>query len=232
MNWLIAMLAGVAFAALGELLFRPKNSAHKKVQKRAVKRSWLESIRMRREAAALVEQLPTSLRLFAGAIRAGNSLPQAMGVAARESENPLREGMEQAVTAMGLGAEAEVAIGDMAALYPGTDCGRDLGLLATAVAVNRTTGGPMADILDQMVETLQERRRLKAQVEALTAQGRMSGWIVGLLPVFLLAAMWFIDPDLVEPMFSTTIGLGMLGVAVILEVIGGLMIKRLVEVKV
>ena len=180
----------------------------------------------------LSRQLPSALRLFAGAIRIGNSLSQAMLNAARESEYPIKNHFEKAVSDMGTGLPPEQCLQQMALMYPGQQVSRDLSLLATAVAVNRSTGGPLADILDSMVETLLERRRLKGQVEALTAQGRMSGWIVGLLPVFLLIAMAVIDPALVKPMFTTSLGLGLLGLALVLEILGAVFLKRLIEVKV
>jgi tight adherence protein B len=123
----------------------------------------------------------------------------------------------------------EEALRGLAAQFEGHACARELTLMSAAVAVNRATGGPLAPLLEQLAATLGERHRLKEQVDALTAQGRTSGWIVGLLPFFLLLALGLMDPVLVGPMFTTAQGVSMLAVGLLLEGVGAFLIYRIVS---
>jgi tight adherence protein B len=130
-----------------------------------------------------------------------------------------------------MGLEIEAALDRLALQFSGSPAQADLAILATAVGVNRTAGGNLAEAFQRQAETQRERARLRAQVGALTAQGRLSGWVVGLLPLGLLLALRAIDPDLAAPLFSTPMGWGILAAGAVLELMGALMIMRIVSIE-
>jgi len=129
-----------------------------------------------------------------------------------------------------LGQAPELALDDLASGMKGQACAEELRMLATAVSVTRASGGNLAEILAQLADTLRERARLRAEIDSLTAQGKLSGWIVGSLPAMILVALNFLDPALVAPMFRTTLGLGLLAAGVFLESIGAFLIHRIVSI--
>lgn len=175
-------------------------------------------------------QLAGNLDLFCGALRSGQSLNQALATLASEAPEPGREyfsGVSQKVT---LGATPEAALDELAGALKGAACGEELRMLSTAVSVTRATGGNLAEITSQLSDTLRERERLRAEIESMTAQGKLSGWIVGSLPVLILVALNFLDPGLVAPMFHSALGLGLLGLSVILELLGAFFISRIVSI--
>jgi tight adherence protein B len=104
-------------------------------------------------------------------------------------------------------------------------------MLVAGLNLARTTGASLAPLLERIAETLRERERMRGQLRALTAQGRLSGWVVGLTPVALLMVMGAVDPGFVRPLFTTPAGLLLLGVAVVLEALGALAIRAVVRVE-
>jgi tight adherence protein B len=111
------------------------------------------------------------------------------------------------------------------------DC-RDLGQVALVAALGRETGGNTAEVIDGVTETIRQRFELRRLVMTLTAQGRMSRWIVSLLPGFLLVAFLIINPDYIGPLFTDPMGRIALAIAAVLVVMGSFVIKRIVNIKV
>ncbi len=188
----------------------------------------LERLRAERFSRQLVD----CLDLLAGSLRAGQSLSQALTILGTEAPQPSASEWGMAAGEVQLGRPVEEALERMAARLAQSPCAADLGMLSTAVAVNRGVGGNLAEILSGLTATLRERERLRGQVAALTAQGRLSGWVVGLLPLGLLLAMQMIDPELVRPLLHTPVGWILLGLCLALEISGGLIIRRIVDIRV
>jgi len=109
---------------------------------------------------------------------------------------------------------------------------RDLEQVAVVAALQHETGGNTAEVLDRVTDTIRERSELRRLVQTLTAQGRMSRWIVSALPVILLVLITLINPRYMQPLFTTTIGHALLFVAIVMVVAGSLVIKRIVNIRV
>ena len=189
-------------------------------------RAWVE----RRRQDRLAEQLPQLLEALSAALRAGQSLPQALESAAQELPPPAGDQLDRVLRRLRLGEAPEAVLEAMAADFRGA-LQADWRLLATGVAIQRSSGGDLAGLLDSLTETLRERQRLQGQIGALTAQGRLSAWVVGLLPPALLLALQAMDPGLTAPLYSTPKGWALLAAGLLLEVLGVLVLRRIVALE-
>ena len=109
---------------------------------------------------------------------------------------------------------------------------RDLDQVAIVAALQRDTGGNSAEVLDQVAENVRGRMELRRLIRVLTAQGRLARWIVSLLPLALMAGIYLIQPDYLDPLFNETIGKVLMVVAVIMIISGSLVIKKIVDIDV
>jgi tight adherence protein B len=180
-----------------------------------------------RRQRTLSRQLPDTLQLLAQALRSGHSLAQALDVAARETPAPLGQELARTVQEMRLSVAVEDALGSLAARV-GT---REMEILVTAVLIQRQVGGNLADILDRIQGTLRDRIRIAGEVSALTAQGRLSGLIVGLLPIAIALIANTLNPGFLAPLFHTAVGRGILLLSGVLELLGLYAIRRIVQVE-
>jgi tight adherence protein B len=188
----------------------------------------VRQLREQRRRILWAIQLRQSLRSMVHALRIGVSFQQALEHAAREGEAPLVLGWNRLLQSVRLGTSWADALADLAksARIPEMDW------FVAAIQITQSTGGPLADVLDTLADTLQERQTLRDKVSALTAQGKASGVVLGLLPFILLAALRVIVPDLVSPMFTTVAGQGMIAGIMISVAIGGFFIWKIVTIKV
>lgn len=190
-----------------------------------------QALRTRNKLRAdLAEQMPAFLEALTSGLRAGLSLPQALEVAVEDLPVPSAALARRLGDGLRLGEAPEALMLAEARALDGHALAADWRLLATAVSIQRSSGGDLAALLDQQTETLRERQRLQAQVEALTAQGRLSAWVVGLLPPALLLALHLMDPELVAPLFSTPTGWVLLGLGALMEGAGVLLLRRIVDI--
>ncbi len=181
---------------------------------------------MKHRFLRLAEQnLPDFLRGISGALRAGTSLTQAMALVAKETPDPLGTEISRVLRRESFGFSLEQTLSELTTRIPS----KDLALAVMVINIQREIGGSLADILDNIVGTIVARQRLSQEVRALTAQGRMSGWVLTALPFFLGAAIWFLNPRYMSPLFHTTIGLIMIASALTSVAIGGFVINRLVR---
>ncbi|MGE5418111.1 MAG: type II secretion system F family protein [Acidobacteriota bacterium] len=174
----------------------------------------------------LNQQLGDALVIMANALRAGFSFQQAMETVRREMPAPICNEFEWAIREMSLGASNEEALQHMAERVMSDD----LDMVVSAVLIQRQVGGNLAIILDNISKTIRERARIKGAIKTLTAQGRTSGWIIGLLPVGLLFMLLILNPRFMEIMFENTTGMYMLGIAVVSEIIGIIVIRKMVDI--
>ncbi len=174
----------------------------------------------------LAEQsLPDFLRGISGALRAGTSLLQAMSLVAKETPDPLGGEITRVLRRESFGFSLEQTLEELTNRIPS----KDLSLAVMVINIQREIGGSLADILENIVDTIVARQRLAQEVRSLTAQGRFSGWILTALPFILGFMIWFIDPSYIDPLFHTTIGWILLGMAAVSVAIGGFVINRLVR---
>ena len=175
-----------------------------------------------------VNQLSDCLTTVANALRAGFSFLQAMELISREMEPPVSEEFEQTIREMKLGTRMEEALETMDVRV---GC-PDFSLVITAVLIQHQVGGNLAQILDTISSTINERIRMRREVMALTAQGRASGWVLALLPVVLAAILTIMNPTYLAPLWEDPLGRLAIGAALVMELIGFLVIKRIVDVEV
>jgi tight adherence protein B len=172
--------------------------------------------------------LPDALELVARALRAGHSLGAGMHVVAEEMPSPIADEFGRVYDEQNLGISMEEAMESMCQRVPNLD----LRFFVTSVAIQRQTGGDLAEILDKIGYVIRERFRILGQVKALTAEGRLSGVVLIALPFVLFLAVLHIKPDYVAMLWTDPRGIKMSVVALIMQILGALVIKKIVNIKV
>jgi tight adherence protein B len=183
-------------------------------------------LRKRREAFS--EQLPDNLQVLASGLRAGHSLVGGLSLVVEESDEPSRSEFRRVIADEQLGVPLEDAIDAVVRRMDN----HDLEQVALVAALQRRTGGSAAEVLDRVTETIRERFELRRLVKGLTAQGRLSRWIVSLLPPALMAIISLINPHYLDPLFRTSGGHLLLLLGTCMVVAGSLVIKKIVEIKI
>ena len=185
------------------------------------------TIRRDRRETAFVTQLPDTLQLIAGSLQAGYSLPQALDTVVREGRPPMQTEFNRALVEMRLGRTAEDALDGIAARTGS----QDFEWVVMAIRIQREVGGNLAELLTTVGDTIRERQRLRRQVKVLSAEGRLSAWILGAMPLLFSVYLVIAKPDYVRPLFSG-IGLALVLLAAILLAVGAFWISRAVRVEV
>ncbi|SFH91425.1 tight adherence protein B [Selenomonas ruminantium] len=185
-------------------------------------------IYIKRRQKAFTNQLGDMLTMVANALRAGFSFMQAFELIAREMDAPIGREVQKVVNEVNVGATLDTALENMQKRVKSPD----FELVVTAVLIQRQVGGNLAQILDTISETIQERIRMRREVMALTAQGRLSGIVLGVLPIALAGILMLINPNYLKPLFEETAGqIAMIG-AIVFEVIGFFVIRKIVDIKI
>ena len=185
-------------------------------------------IRADRRKAAFEGQLADSLQLLAGSLRAGYSVPQAIDAIVREGEEPMSTELGRALVEARLGLQLEDALDSVARRMASLD----FSWVVMALRIQRDVGGNLAEVLSNVAATLRERERLRRQVRVLSAEGRLSAWILGLLPVVFGGYLLLVRPEYLQPLWTTTLGWLMLLTAALLFAIGVAWLRRVVKVTV
>ncbi len=172
------------------------------------------------------QQLVDFLQLCANAMRAGHSFLQALELAAREMPNPTGQELTRSLREVSLGLTVEEALLRLVERVPSAD----LDLMITAVLIQRQVGGDLASILDNIASTIRERQRIKAEVKAITAQGRLSGVVISVLPIALAFFLATMNPDYISLLWTHPIGLAMLGAGVGSLLLGIYFINKVVKI--
>lgn len=184
-------------------------------------------IAIRKRQVLFERQLGDALMVIANGLRAGFSFPQALDNVARDLADPIGSEFRSVSRELRLGSDIEAPLTRVATRMNSYD----MKLLATAVVVQRQVGGNLAEILDTISKTIRERLSIKRSVRTLTAQGRISGQIIGFLPIVLLIILSVINPSYMQPFFTTSYGYIMLFIGAVMEVIGFLAIRKIVDLK-
>ncbi len=175
-----------------------------------------------------VDQMVDALTIMANGIKSGSNPQQSMQRVVEIMGNPISSEFSQVITQTQFGQSYEEALSDLATRIPRPD----VQMFVTAVNILKETGGNMAETFQTIVSTIRERQKLEKKISAMTAQGVMQGIIVTSIPFILGAVFYAVDPKFIQPMFDTTLGLVLLAVMLTLQVIGGMMIKKIVTIKV
>ncbi len=184
--------------------------------------------RISQRLRAFNAQLGDTLTLLANALKAGYSFAQAIDTVSKNAVPPISDEFGRAVREMNLGGSVDEALHNMVRRIDSSD----FDLVVTAVAIHRTVGGNLAEILDNIAYTIRERIRIKGEISTLTAQARASGTLITFLPIVLGVFMYFVTPAYFKPMTENFIGWAMLAFAAFMIFIGNLIIRRVVAIEV
>ena len=174
------------------------------------------------------EQLPDNLQVIASALRAGHSLVGALSVVVEDTAEPSRSEFGRVVADEQLGIPLDQSLMRVALRMDN----KDVEQVALVASLQRDTGGNTAEVLDRVTDTVRARFELRRLVKTLTAQGRMSRWVLSLLPVGLFAIILLINPDYMKPLFTHSSGRVLLAISVAMIVTGSLVIRKIVNIKV
>jgi tight adherence protein B len=163
-----------------------------------------------------------------GSLRAGFSFAQALKTVVDESEAPIKDEIELLLKEMQYGTSMEEALEHLKERVPS----EDLDLLVQAVLIQRQVGGNLAIVLETIVHTIRDRNKIQRQIKTLTAQGRISGWVIGLLPFGLSVALYLIEPSYIGTLFTHQIGLMLVGSAAVSMIIGLFLIRKMTTIEV
>jgi tight adherence protein B len=176
----------------------------------------------------LEEQLPDALIFVSNSLKAGFGLLQSLSMAADQLENPIAKELAQTVYETNVGSsmdEAFLALSERCDSY-------DLDLVVTAVLIQRSAGGNLSEILENVASTMRERVRIRGEIQTLTAQQRLTGMVIAGLPVAVGGMFLVVSPDYITTLFTDTMGQVALGMAAILETIGIVVIRRILAIEV
>ena len=173
------------------------------------------------------EQLVDALHAMSAAFRAGLSFPQALESVAEESDPPLSNEFRIVVRELRVGREIPDALAN-AAQRTGSE---DMDLVATTTAVAQGLGGNMAEMLEAIAKTTESRFRIEGKIRALTAQGKLQGWVVACMPLILGLVFNWMRPDLMGPMMAHPFGWGLVAGIIALEIGGIFLIRRIVAIE-
>ena len=184
---------------------------------------------------AFNKQLPDTIMLIANALRAGSSFLQAIELVVRETRPPISTEFGRVIREVNLGLPFDQALENMVRRVRSDD----LELMATAIAIQHQVGGNLAEILDSIAYTIRERVRIKGEIRTLTAQQRLSGYVVGFLPIALAGFLFVAAPGFMDPMFANPPDVLGLPAGVVILIFGGIMmfigfmfIRKIVDIEV
>ncbi len=210
-SMLLALLLLPVFAGLGALMF-----------------SYFVNFKIERRLAAFGEQLEPATRLIGGGLRVGLGLRQALAIVIDELPDPARHEFRRVIGQTNLGASIFDAMDDLARRMPS----HEALMMARVFRVQAETGGDLARILDLLADTIKDRRQVQRKISALTAEGRMSAWVLMLIPIALGAFITATQPEMAHALFYTAIGHIVLFIIAVLEIFAYIWLKMLLKVDV
>jgi tight adherence protein B len=172
-------------------------------------------------------QLSDSLHLLSGGLRAGHSILRAIDAAAAESPEPTAQQMRRIVQETSLGRDLLASLEDTATNM----ASQDFLWVAQAIQINREVGGNLADVLDQVNETIRERTEIKGHIAGLAAEGKMSAYILMALPFGIVFMLMVVNPEYMTPMFTNPLGWAMIAASAVLMTVGGLWLRKIIAIK-
>lgn len=176
----------------------------------------------------IVEQMVDGMTIMANSIKAGLGVTQGMERVAQNLKGPLSQEFNNALSRIRLGMTVEDSLNLFATRVPR----QDVQMLVTAINILKETGGNLGETFETINLVIRERQKIEKKIEAMTTQGKVQGIIISMMPFFLLGLFRTMDPKFVEPLFTTTMGMILLAGVVVLVVLGGIVIKKIVTIKV
>jgi tight adherence protein B len=185
-------------------------------------------VKRRRRFSSFEKNLPEALDLMVSGLRAGHSLLAAMALVARECPQPVGSEFKICFEEQNYGLEMKAALESLIVRVPL----QDLKITTTAILIQKESGGNLAEVLDKTAYVIRERFRLKRQIMVHTAQGRLTGLILTLLPIVLGVGIYFVDPGMISILWHRQIGIELMWAAAGLIVLGGFVIWKIVDIDV
>ncbi len=205
-NWPLAVIAGLAGWFIPFLILKS---------------------RVKKRIKALNEQLGDAIVLISNSLKAGYSFFQAIDTVAKDMTGPISEEFTVLQREINLGLNTDKALENMAARVMSDD----LELVVIAVIIQRQVGGNLAEVMDNISSTIRDRVRVKNEIKTATAQGRLSGWVISLLPVGLGIVIYLINPQQMSLLFTNPLGILILIVSVLMEITGIYLINKIVRIE-
>lgn len=172
-------------------------------------------------------QLGETIMIISNSLRGGFTFEQSLAAVSKDLPDPIGSEFRKIVREIELGEKLETTMGEVAEKMES----EDMKLMNTAIAIQRQVGGNLADVLDNIGETIRERITMKKNIKTLTSQGEISGKVIAVLPVILIVMISLVNPEYMEPMFNTTLGYVLLGLSAFLEITGYIIIKKLINIE-
>lgn len=172
------------------------------------------------------EQLNEGTMVISNSLKAGYSFLQAIAVVSEETKDPFSKEFKKLLKEMSLGISEEIALHNMLNRIDS----EDLRLIVNAILIQKDIGGNLSEILDNISNTIRERQKIQNELKTLTAQGRLSGTIVMLIPFLLGISFYLINKEYIMLLFTTPLGIGMVIIAFINQIIGLIIIKKIVKI--
>ena len=173
-------------------------------------------------------QLVEALANLGNSLKAGFSLPQALSLLSQETDNPMGQEIGLVVREMQVGVSMDEALANLYERMPS----QDLDLIITSILISREVGGDLTEIFDNIAGTVRERHRIEGRIKALTAQGRLQGFVICSMPPAMVLALSYIAPGMIEPLYKTPTGWVLMGLVVVLMSLGIYTIYRIVDIEV
>lgn len=184
--------------------------------------------KIKKRLKLLNEQLGDALTMMSNSLKAGYSFFQTVDMIAEEMTGPIAEEFGIFKREVNLGLNTEKALENMA----GRVSSEDLELVVTAVMIQRQVGGNLSEVLDNITATIRDRVKIKGELKTITAQGKISGLVISLLPFVLCGLIYLINPKMMGLLFTTSMGQIMIGAALLMETIGIILIRKVVSIEI
>lgn len=181
----------------------------------------------RKRSTAFDRQLADSLGTMANSLRAGFGFLQAIEMISQESRPPLATEFQKTLKEIRLGVTTEDALQHLCQRI----ASQDLELIITALLIQRQVGGNLAEVLDRISHTIKERNRIRGEIKTLTAQGRISGMVIGALPFGLGLFLMIVNPEYIGALFQHPMGLALIGAGFAAQAVGVVMIRKIVNIQ-
>lgn len=181
-----------------------------------------------RRCSKFVDQMVDSLTIMANGIKTGSNPVQSMQRVVEIMNNPIKQEFEKVIGDTQLGSSFEEALNKLGERIPRPD----VQMFVTSINILKETGGNLAETFETIVYVIRERQKIEKKIDAITSKGVMQGVIVMLVPLIIFLVFLVMDPNFIRPMYTTTLGYILLFVMLVLQVIGGIWIKKIVTIKV
>jgi tight adherence protein B len=185
-------------------------------------------VRISKRQAAFVEQLPGTLQLLSGSMRAGYGLLQALDAVVKEADQPTSQEFARVLTEVRLGMPLDESLEGMAQRLDS----EDFHWVVLAIGIQREVGGNLAELLTTVAKTMRDRATLRRQIRVLSAEGRISGWIIATMPFFVAFALSLLNPGYLAELFTRFEGIVMVVMGLILLLLGALWLRKIVDIEV